>query len=37
LPALALIGGVSFIWFFIVNTNRKIALAKAQAAAKAAE
>jgi len=37
LPSLALIGGVSFIWFFIVNTNRKIALAKAEAAAKASQ
>ena len=33
LPALALIGGISFIWFFISNTNKKIALAKAQAEA----
>eukprot|EP00347_Sterkiella_histriomuscorum_P016178 403354187 len=34
LPALALIGGISFIWFFISHTNKKIARAKAEAAAK---
>ncbi|CDW85646.1 UNKNOWN [Stylonychia lemnae] len=37
LPSMALIGGVSFIWFFISSTNKKIALAKAQAAAKVAQ
>ena len=34
LPAVALIGGIAFINFFIKNTSRKIAAAKAAAAAK---
>jgi hypothetical protein len=37
LPALALIGGIAFINWFIVNTQKKIATAKALAAAKAAK
>jgi hypothetical protein len=36
LPAVTLIVGVTLIWLFIVNTNRKIAKEKAEAAAKAA-
>jgi hypothetical protein len=35
LPALALIGGISFISYFIVNTNRKIAEANRLKAAAA--
>jgi hypothetical protein len=35
LPAIALIGGITFISFFIINTNKKIAAARAAAAAKA--
>lgn len=35
LPAATLILGVTLIWLFIVDTNRKIANAKAEAAKKA--
>jgi len=37
LPALALIGGILFINWFIINTQKKIAAARAAAAAKAAK
>jgi len=37
LPAIALIGGIAFINWFIINTQRKIAAARAAAAAKAAK
>lgn len=36
LPALALIGGIILICFFIINTNRKVAAARAKAVADAA-
>jgi hypothetical protein len=30
IPAVALIGGITFVTFFILNTNRKVAAEKAR-------